>query len=372
MKEPEGDDVYYDNFEAFYAKYHNLLHEEAWKEYYTPAFLAHPSTARFWRLPNLQDLTDTSKQLGGVGRRINSTSHFTKLPRWAYTVTHTHYRQPALPKATIKELAASTLQDTISRQRKDWPDVQPYSETQAQFWLNKMRFESIDVKPYKAFWLLRELFSCRVASGYYDLHEWEAHYSPERWESTEAQVKAVEPDRDGTWTSEIMWCDIARGGEAAMIGWAEELGGEEEIMFLAAVAAKEIEALAMEKAGAGTMDGDTMAGLNYAIRSHMILGILRAAFETATQRTRHIDDLKRQITSAGRLDDETVGPWVEKVLEIVEPYAERTRPTDVPGWSKLLQLILEENGQLFGRWKQMGEPMNPFQLGPRMDLVTEG
>jgi hypothetical protein len=104
----------------------------------------------------------------------------------------------------------------------------------------------------------------------------------------------------------------------------------------------------------------------------MILGVLRTAFETETHRPRHIDDLKRQITSAGKLDDETVGPWVEKVLEIVEPYAKRTRPTDVPGWSKLLQLILEENGQLFGRWKQMGEPKNPFQLGPRMDLVTEG
>jgi hypothetical protein len=348
-----------------------------WQEYYTPAFLAHPSTVRFWRLPNIQDLTDTSKQLGGVGQRITSTGHFTKLPRWAYTVTHTHYRQPTLPKATVKELALTTLQDTISRQRKDCPDIQPYSETQTRFWLNKMRFESIDVRPHETFWLLKNLFGCRVASGSYDLHEWEAYYSRERWESTEAQVKAVEPDRDGTWKSDILWCDIARGGEASMIGWAEELGGEEEIKFLAAVAAKEIEALPKGEAGtsaeemADAVNGDTATGLNYAIRSHMILGVLRAAFETKTYRARHLDDLKRQITSACRLDDEAVTPWVEQVLEVVEPYAKRTRPTDIPSWSRLLQLILEENGQLFGRWKQMGEPKNPFRLGPRRDLLSE-
>lgn len=82
-----------------------------------------------------------------------------------------------------------------------------------------------------------------------------------------------------------------------------------------------------------------------------------------------MDGLKQRVVEAGRLDSSTVGPWSDNVLEIMEPYAaESTPPTDLAGWSRLLQMVLEENEQLFGRWKQMGG-QNPFKLGPRRDLI---
>lgn len=219
-------------------------------------------------------------------------------------------------------------------------------------------------------WDLYYLFGTLVASGYYDVRMWERYYSRERWESAEAQVRFLEEDLDGTRKSEVEWCGFPDGGlmgEVSVMGYEEELGSDEGIMFLAAVAAKEIEeALAAEEAE--NTDGAT--GLNYAIRSHMLLGVLRAAFET--DQARHMDDLKQRVVTSGRLDEKTVGPWMESVLEVIKPYTDRTRPAHIPGWSRLLRLILEENGQLFGRWKQMSSEQrfnNPFKLGPRKDLV---
>ncbi|KAH6687303.1 hypothetical protein F5X68DRAFT_275835 [Plectosphaerella plurivora] len=384
----EFEDIYADKFDAFYTEYHDLLHENVWKEFYTPSFLAQPSSARFWRLPNLRDRTDTSDPWGV---RRKGTGQFTKLPRWAVLVTQTHWRQPTLSKAMIKQLALSTLQETMSRQRNDCPGdkPQPYSETQAHFWLNNMGIERNPSRLYKELWDLRFLFGSRITQGYYDVRKWEAYYSKERWESVQAQTQVMEPDLDGTRKSEIRYSGLVEDagmiGMACELGWEEELGSEEEIMFLAAVAAKEVETIVKEEAGAAAaekgadiIDGVTLTGLNYAMRSHMILGVLRAAFETnQTDRARHIEDLKRQFVTAGRFGEMDVEPaqavdsWVKLVLEIVEPYAaDKTRPVDVLGWSELLRLILEENGQLFGRWMCMGETKNPFLLGPRMDLVS--
>jgi hypothetical protein len=158
-------------------------------------------------------------------------------------------------------------------------------------------------------------------------------------------------------------------GDVSETGWEEELGSEEEIVFLAAVAAREVELLASKRAEVVTTKAPTTAGNDpkYAVRSFILLEVLRAAFET--DRARYLDNLKQRVMDAGRLDSSTVGPWMNKVLEIMEPYAaERTPPTDLAGWIRLLHDVLVENGQLLGRWKQMGG-QNPYQLGPRRDLI---
>ncbi|KAH7376037.1 hypothetical protein B0T11DRAFT_314439 [Plectosphaerella cucumerina] len=359
------------SFEAFHIEYQGLLYENVWKEHYTPAYLAQASTARFWRLPNLWDRTDTSNPLRAVPRR-KGTGQFTKLPRWAYLVTRTHWRQPTLSKATITEIAMFTLQVAIPRQQmySNGPDIQLYSKTQVQFWLDQMGMNRTTVRLSEELWDLDCLFGSLVAQGVYDVRRWEAYYSRERWESMEARRRVLEPDLDRN--SEMQRCRLPDGrlmGDVSETGWEEELGSEEEIVFLAAVGAREVELLASERAEAVTTKAPTTAGNDpkYAVRSYILLEVLRAAFET--DRARYLDNLKQRVMDAGRLDSSTVAPWMNKVLEIMEPYAaERTPPTDLAGWIRLLRMVLEENGQLFGRWKLMGG-QNPFQLGPRRDLI---
>ncbi|KAH6677896.1 hypothetical protein F5X68DRAFT_278044 [Plectosphaerella plurivora] len=362
----DNQDVDGDNFDVFYAKHSDLLREDVWKNFYSPAFLAQPSTARFWRLPNLRDLTDTSDPLGGVRREGANSSHFTKLPRWSNLLKNTQRRQPNLPNDVLVDLAISTLKDTIARQRKHCPAIQPYSETQTRYYLKN----TLDVPVgglREDFWSWMYAFGTLLGQGALDAREWEADYSRERWESVEGRNQVLEPDLDGTRKSEVEFCgwpDGGVGGAVGGMGWVEELGSEEEVTFLAAVAAKEVE----------TLDGEI--GMNYAIRSHMLLGILRAVFETGQARVDAVEELKRQVVLTRRLDEDVAGPWIEKALGLMEPFAiDAQRPEDTSGWSLLLRRVLEENGQLFGRWQQWGgEPgkSNLFVLKPRWDLVTTG
>jgi hypothetical protein len=348
-----------DNFGPFYAKYCELLHADVWKEYYTPSFLAKGAT---WRLPHLRDLTDSSDQLGGVRR--SGIGHHVKLPRWAFLVRTTQLRQQTLSQEVLKELAISTLKETIERQRRENPEIAPYSETQARFWLEyfQKHFQpnSPPGKPHASLWSFLQTWGTLVGQGYYDVREWERHYTRQRWESLSSKV--LEPDLDGSRKSEVQWCGWPDGGVSAvvsMMGREEELGSEEEVDFLAAVAVKEVEAV----------DGDE--GMDYAMRSHMLLGCLHAVYET--DREVYVEELKRRIVEGGRLDEKDVEPWVESVLEVMEPYAAEgaataQRPVDAAGWRELFRLVLVENGQLFARWKKSGRPQDlPFALKPRLD-----
>ncbi|KAL2760148.1 hypothetical protein ACRALDRAFT_1059950, partial [Sodiomyces alcalophilus JCM 7366] len=352
-----------DDFDAFYARYHELLNKDAWKQYYSPEFLAQPISARFYRLPNLQDLPDSSDPLGGP--RQKGIGHFTKLPRWAYNVARTHERQPGpLPLETIIEIALSTLQQTISRQRKDYPHIQPYSETQASYWLHAvMKIDDNDIPIGKYIWE-HYRFGYLVAQGWYDLWEWEKDYSRERWENSYG-VPTLKPDLDGSRPSEIWWCGLPDGGTGYMgwrRGWDPEVGGEEELPFLAAVAVKETE----------NVDA-SMGNLDYAMRSHLLLDVLRAAFKTEIEREKHIDDLKRRMVEAGRLKEESKAEqWIREALKVMEPYRQDGWPVAVEDRGELLRQILEENGQLFARWKVWPSCKEfNFELGPRPELLGE-
>lgn len=167
---------------------------------------------------------------------------------------------------------------------------------------------------------------------------WEAYYSRKLWDSIDAPL---EPDLDGTRKSEVDWCGWPDGGvgvQAWCRGWEPEVGSEEEIEFLAAVAVKETE-------------GIDVSNLDYAMRSHMLLGVMRAAFET--EREKHVEDLKRRIVEAGRIDESKAEQWIQQVLMVMEPYVPQWHvwPATAEGRSELLRRILVENGHLFARWK---------------------
>jgi hypothetical protein len=340
-----------------------LLRQDAWQQYYSPAFLALPISARFYRLPNLQDLPDSSGPLGQP-RLEKGIGHFKQLPRWAHNVVRTHQRQPTLPVATITQIALLTLQQTILRLRAaGYTNVQPYSETQARFWLKHMQLDS-PLRFAKHLWNPAQ-FGILLAQGWFDVWAWEAHYSRKLWNSIEARIAPLEPDLDGTRKNEVIgygWPDGGVGVQAWWRGWEPELGSEEEIGFLAAVAVKETE------------DVVDVSNLDYAMRSHVLLGVMRAAFESA-ERERHVEDLKRGIFEAGRVDDErTAEQWIQEALMIMEPYVKKWDvqwPAAVEDRSALLRHILMENGQLFARWKLTPHAKAfDFELKPSVKVKT--
>lgn len=339
-----------DDFDGFYTEHYEILNQDAWRQYYSSALLAQASSARFYRLPDLQDLPDSSDPLGQPRHKGNG--HLTKLPRWAHNVVRTHRRQPTLPVETIKQIALDTLQQTIGRLRKNHPSVQPYSETQACFWLKYMGIDS-PAKPSKGAWSPNE-FGVYVAQGGFDIWAWEAHYSRERWDAIDAP--RLEPDLDGTLKSEVDWCGWPDGGvgeQARNRGWEPELGSEEEIAFLAAVAVKETE-------------GVDMRDLDYQMRSHILLGVMRVAFEA--KKGQQQEELKQRMVDAGRIDESRVEQWVREALMITEPYVHRRDEWPVSGEDRgqLLRQILVENGQLFARWKLSDSSIDfNFELRPR-------
>lgn len=186
---------------------------------------------------------------------------------------------------------------------------------------------------------------------------WEAHYSQKLWESVEARIAPLEPDLDGTRKSEVNWCGMPDGCyvecAARRRGWEPEVGSEEEIEFLTAVAVKETEDI-------------EVSGWNYGLQSHMILGAICAAFET--EREKHVEDLKRRIVEAGCFDESQIQQWIQEVEKVVEPYVKKwgVWPVAVEGRSGLLRHILMENGQLFGRWNILSASKEfNFELKPK-------
>lgn len=177
---------------------------------------------------------------------------------------------------------------------------------------------------------------------------WEAHYSSQLWVSSASEPSQLEPDLDGTRPSEVTGCGWPEGAgvvvEAWGSGWDPEVGSTEEIAFLTGVALKESE---------GLFDDGSIT--NYAMRSHILTEVLRAAFVADADRDESVKKLSNPVVNGGRLaDDATATEWIRHALKIAEEYAHKSRglrPENKEQWVELFQQMLNENGQLFGRWK---------------------
>ncbi|KAJ4289975.1 hypothetical protein N0V88_006776 [Collariella sp. IMI 366227] len=208
---------------TFYTTHAALLHPAAWRAYYTPPFFAPhnsallpppqpPRPARLL-LPARPAAPPESLPAAAAG------PHATKLPRWAHTVARTHRRQPSLPLETLTRLALGTLEATTARLRIAHPGAQPYSETQARFWLEHMRLGSpgpSGPNSAKDAWG-PDAFGVLVAQGGVDVFAWEARYSARLWEASA----------------------VAVDGEVAKPDLDLDVGSEEEVEFLAAAAVEE-------------------------------------------------------------------------------------------------------------------------------------
>lgn len=253
-----------------------------------------------------------------------------------------------LSKDAVTQIGIDTLQDVTTRLREHHPEVPAFSETQTQFWLNYMRKEIPFVGGPNYF----DIFT---AQGGYDMYDWERYYSPARWYAS-SEV-ALEPDLDGSAEPEVGWCGMPDGGTAAQAGergWIPELGSEEEVEFMAAVAAKETEGYAMDE-------------LDFSVRSHMLLGVLQVPFAPESQRGKLTEDLQEKFILGSRLNETNAAEWIQNVLAVMEPYAEEEQsfPASLKERSALLRRILAENGQVFARggWQiSIRRPVRGFKF----------
>lgn len=345
------DDLYTDNFKDYLAIYGKYFTKDIWKQYYSLEFLLQPATACFWRLPNLRHLPFSDDPIGTC--RKKPAGHATKLPRWADTVIATHGRQTALSKERITEIAIDTLRSSISRLREQHPEAAPYSETQVRFWLDYAK-ENITFIGGPSY------FGTYVAQGGYDVWDWQRHYTPERWHAI--SDIALPPDLpDATGRSEVGWCgwpDGGAGSVATAFGWAPELGSEEEVEFMAAVAAEETKGYSIDK-------------LNYALRSHILLGVLEAAFATEAVRSEHINRVKRGAIEKGRLEDGNADEWLRNALAVMKPHVLENGvfPAPEKERTELLRHVLAQNGQLFARGGWQFSERGPAR-GFKFDLAV--
>ena len=161
----------------------------------------------------------------------------------------------------------------------------------------------------------------------------------------------------------MIWCGLPDGGievQAWWRGWEEEVGSEEEVEFLAAVAVEETVGLGLQ--------GIEMDELDLSIRSHILLAVMQAAVKDRQERERFLGELDRRMVQKGRIGKERAGRWAREALGIMEPYVCVWQGV-WPGAEErgeMLRRILVENGQLFARWRV--SPLSKqftFELGPR-------
>jgi len=161
----------------------------------------------------------------------------------------------------------------------------------------------------------------------------------------------------------VIWCGLPDGGievQAWWRGWEEEVGSEEEVEFLAAVAVEEIAGLGLE--------GMDMDELDLSIRSHILIAAMQAAVKDGQERECFLGELERRMVQKGRIGKKRAGRWAREALGIMEPYVCVWQGV-WPGAEErgeMLRRILVENGQLFARWRV--SPLSKqftFELGPR-------
>ncbi|KAL4971986.1 hypothetical protein BDW66DRAFT_155112 [Aspergillus desertorum] len=155
-----------------------------------------------------------------------------------------------------------------------------------------------------------------------------------------------------------MWCGWPDGGIGAYawwMGWDGELGDEEEVEFLAAVAV-------------GETKGVEMGDLDLAVRSHILLGVMGAAVKTGQEREDYLQVLEKGMVQSRRIKENKAGVWLKEALAVIEPYVriwDGVWPEGEEERGEMLRRILVENGQLFARYK-----LSPhlkefnFELGP--------
>jgi hypothetical protein len=318
-----------DDFNKILETYHDLLASGTWRQYYTESFMLDNLTAKFWRLPNLQDLpencTEFDKQQDPAKpRRLSSLE--VKLPRFAFRAVKT-YLTNDISRVWVVERALSVLQQTTVRSRTESRRIEVYSETQAYFWVMYMhsilsKFEKSDLTGLQ--------FVHLVAKGLVDVSAWRKHYSESRWVSLEARISFQQPDlqplhfETKAISSELITDEVKKATQKR--GLIAEIPSDEELVFALVIAMRQVHDVTMDE-------------LNFSLHSHVVLWLLcrLAVFEHRNIQPGSVEfeNILMELRAKGRLSQDYVYALALAVCN--------ARPDPLSEWPKRSEKIEERN-----------------------------
>ena len=179
----------------------HLMYGGLWKEWYTEELMMSPEAKEYWRLPDLQALPDFAERTGSQKRRTRRLSQEEpfRLIRFAFAVVQ-KYMSSDVRRGWLVKQSLAALQTTTMRLRSQNPDMRPYSETQAYFWiqivhaaLHGIGETSLNNSVPESFINRLSFSSFRVLFAI-DPTSWRTYYTPATWESLEARMTFVAPD----------------------------------------------------------------------------------------------------------------------------------------------------------------------------------
>ena len=205
----------------------SLMSTRLWALYYTKEALFAPEARTTFVMPDLQPFPQVTKLLlkslaegkddvtadedisEAHGPADTAFSGPDRLPRWAFGVIQDVLRNNLRRGAAVKDALVDLQTDTL-RLRVKYPklaetgDVPPYSETQAYFWVQFFHalLSSIKVKQGKHHAGTSSDLDVQSLSfeQFQQLHPtdssaWTLYYSQALWESVEARLEFVNPDK---------------------------------------------------------------------------------------------------------------------------------------------------------------------------------
>jgi ubiquitin carboxyl-terminal hydrolase L3 len=178
-----------------------LMYGGLWKHWYTKDLMMSLEAKMYWRLPDLQTLPNIIVRTGERQQHNGDLGgeEPDRLMSFAFSVVQLH-TSSNVRRGWLVEQSLAILQTTTMRRRAQDTSLQPYSETQAYFWIQivhaalsayKERLQhddtAIDALSRLSFSRFRRLFDL-------DTNLWRDHYTPTRWESVNARGSFVLPD----------------------------------------------------------------------------------------------------------------------------------------------------------------------------------
>ncbi|KAK6506288.1 ubiquitinyl hydrolase 1 [Arthrobotrys conoides] len=182
----------------------DLMNGRLWQDYYSKNYLFSPKakdnlvTPDVQHLPSIDSGKPTTQVSGYNTKRLEEDYNARRIKRWAYatlqTVKATNARRGLIVKKALSELQ----QDTI-RQRAKSPTLEPYSETQAYFWIQIVHagMEGILKKSPTLDFARVSYDTIEIlypdAFGQDDL--WKQYYAEADWKGLAARVNFIPPKR---------------------------------------------------------------------------------------------------------------------------------------------------------------------------------
>jgi ubiquitin carboxyl-terminal hydrolase L3 len=219
-----------------------LMYGGLWKDFYTKDLMMSPEAKQYWRLPDLQPLPDFAERTKTDRRRVRRLSQEEpfRLMRFAFAVVQ-KYMSSEVKRGWLVKQSLAALQTTTMRIRAQNPDMRPYSETQAYFWIQIVHaalsgWQEAATKSDGANMAVERMsFSSFRVLFDMDPSVWRRYYTPNRWDSVEARLSFVLPELQplpniiSLPSSEKFMLAAAKQAETAGVGTAAEIPSMEEL-----------------------------------------------------------------------------------------------------------------------------------------------